>query len=379
MKIIGWNGKSKESKPHHVDMWYDRHTRCWVVQLLDDEDNQIGTAVYVYSKREAADEKKYLEKEHKLKSTDTAKHSQVLYHFTSIQGAYEILKHKNFLLSNALGTPSDARINSNKQYYLSTARSKVGRYTKVESHWQGAVLNLHADWFSSRYKVKPVDYWGRSFDGDRETEDRILSNKREISFSNASQVINALHVFVKDMVEDKRILPLIRKLLILAKLAHIPIYVYSDKSAFLSQNTAKAIPLKSLLHNLRGEAAPVSNRKEQMAKRDVNPYIELFHKKDTKELSKEAKRVRTNLVYHNYNNDTEQSLMSAIHNGKSTASIGKLADLMRKSKSATVKDFLAKLTKKWEPIMKADSDAEHAKWVKQDAEKRKREQENGKA
>jgi hypothetical protein len=36
-----------------TDRWYDKHTRSWVVQAKDSEDNQIGEAVYVASKREA--------------------------------------------------------------------------------------------------------------------------------------------------------------------------------------------------------------------------------------------------------------------------------------------------------------------------------------
>jgi hypothetical protein len=38
---------------HHTAVWYDRHTRSWVVQLLDDRDNQIGDADFVATKGEA--------------------------------------------------------------------------------------------------------------------------------------------------------------------------------------------------------------------------------------------------------------------------------------------------------------------------------------
>jgi len=37
-----------------VDVWYDRHTRSWVVQQKDDNGHQIGpSANYVYTRREA--------------------------------------------------------------------------------------------------------------------------------------------------------------------------------------------------------------------------------------------------------------------------------------------------------------------------------------
>lgn len=37
----------------YVSKWYDRSTRCWVVQVKDAEGNQIGDADYVHSKQEA--------------------------------------------------------------------------------------------------------------------------------------------------------------------------------------------------------------------------------------------------------------------------------------------------------------------------------------
>ena len=53
--------------PDHTDMWYDRHTRSWIVQLKDRYGNQIGDATYVYSKREATAERKYLQEKHGLR------------------------------------------------------------------------------------------------------------------------------------------------------------------------------------------------------------------------------------------------------------------------------------------------------------------------
>lgn len=61
MKIISINGKPIEDDPklpegqnvpHHTDRWYNRQERSWVVQLKDKYDNQIDSAVYVYSKQE---------------------------------------------------------------------------------------------------------------------------------------------------------------------------------------------------------------------------------------------------------------------------------------------------------------------------------------
>lgn len=36
-----------------VEYWYDRHIKSWTILRKDNEDNQVGNADYVYSKREA--------------------------------------------------------------------------------------------------------------------------------------------------------------------------------------------------------------------------------------------------------------------------------------------------------------------------------------
>jgi hypothetical protein len=36
-----------------VDRWYDRLQKTWVCQLKDTNDNQVGNAIFVYSKDEA--------------------------------------------------------------------------------------------------------------------------------------------------------------------------------------------------------------------------------------------------------------------------------------------------------------------------------------
>ena len=53
--------RSAAGKPTRVDMWYDRNTKSWVVQLKDERDDQIGDAVYVATKTEAEREKRLME------------------------------------------------------------------------------------------------------------------------------------------------------------------------------------------------------------------------------------------------------------------------------------------------------------------------------
>lgn len=53
--------------PHHVERWYDKHQRSWVVQLMDKYGNQIGNAHYDGDKQGAIDEEKRLKKEYHIK------------------------------------------------------------------------------------------------------------------------------------------------------------------------------------------------------------------------------------------------------------------------------------------------------------------------
>jgi hypothetical protein len=42
-------------KTYTIDRWYDRSLRSWIIQLMDENDFQVGEAVFVYSKKEAFD------------------------------------------------------------------------------------------------------------------------------------------------------------------------------------------------------------------------------------------------------------------------------------------------------------------------------------
>ena len=63
-RIVGWDPEQQqEPKATHVDAWYDRHTRLWVIQCLDEDGYQVGDAQYVYGKKDAMDRKAELERE----------------------------------------------------------------------------------------------------------------------------------------------------------------------------------------------------------------------------------------------------------------------------------------------------------------------------
>ena len=42
--------KTFELEVNHIEYWYDRRTRSWVIQRMDKQRNQIGEAIYVGTK-----------------------------------------------------------------------------------------------------------------------------------------------------------------------------------------------------------------------------------------------------------------------------------------------------------------------------------------
>lgn len=58
MKIIGINPiteqeRARLERPVSTQRWYDRATRSWVVQSLNEDGDQVGDATYVHGRGEA--------------------------------------------------------------------------------------------------------------------------------------------------------------------------------------------------------------------------------------------------------------------------------------------------------------------------------------
>ena len=49
-----------------LDMWYDRHTKLWVIQKLNKDGYQIGDAVIVYGKKSAMETAEEIRKEYNI-------------------------------------------------------------------------------------------------------------------------------------------------------------------------------------------------------------------------------------------------------------------------------------------------------------------------
>lgn len=64
MKINGVEYVPEEIVADYVEIWWDRHSRNWIVQVKTKEGYQVGNAVYVYTKPQAKEIQKELENEY---------------------------------------------------------------------------------------------------------------------------------------------------------------------------------------------------------------------------------------------------------------------------------------------------------------------------
>lgn len=288
----------------------------------------------------------------------------ILYHATTIHAAASILKNKEFSLTAAVGTDSErAHSKGSRFYYLSTARGKTADYTIHNIYNTGVVFNLNGDWFNSRYKTAPIDYWegwwikqreAGSKDRGREQEDRVFSYDSEIKLPTPmTDLISEIHVLITmDVLEkDDRFQVALRQLIISSKQNDIPVYVYNDKKDMILQNKSKTMDMKELVPLLKDK----SDRKPwPRMKRDwLKIWRELYYQDDRNNLSSYASRKAYDLMYGGGFRQEEMvtGLSADIHNSRKNVEekedLKKLLDIFRKEKITSPKEYIELLAKKW--------------------------------
>ena len=278
--------------------------------------------------------------------------SSVLYHSTDIWNVEKILKDNEFRLSTSAGTGSDNVFQKGKNvklYFMSTTRGKTGRYHATAGSLT-AILVLDGDKLGQRYEGAPVDYWGREFrkaDPRSEQEDRIWSDKPTVP--NAKDYIQEIHVLLKDPSEkmNDNWARALRRMLIEAKKANIPVYVYSDEDSWRLQNKENVIDLADI--NLSTDA-PEEPKSYWMSTNQspFDPYLELYYSKDRSKLSKKAGTMLYDLKWMGYRRDIVSRLAADLHNDKKKDTVRGIVDVMHKEGLKSPQEFIDLLVKKWE-------------------------------
>ena len=177
--------------------------------------------------------------------------TSLVYHFTYPNSALDILKTNKFILRSTF-INAENREKRKKFYFLSTSHVKFGGYAIRNLADSGVILVLDGSKFNQRYFGKPIDYWGRNFQIDKEkrvkyneNEERIYSDKPTIP--NARKYIKEIHVYVNDK-KNIYINDIYRDLLKEANKFGIPIYFYTNKTDFKTLNKRKALKISTLEH-----------------------------------------------------------------------------------------------------------------------------------
>jgi ribosomal protein S18 acetylase RimI-like enzyme len=277
--------------------------------------------------------------------------SPVLYHYTSAYNALDIIKNNRFQLAISVGSPSEAKLAPpGYNYFISFTRTLTGDYHRWASN--GAVmLNIDGTWFNGRYPVKPVDYWERSWlypdsDRTRESEDRVFAREPEIPANAITQV----HIFLHVAQEYRS--AQVRQLLITCKQRKIPVFLYDNETAWRLQDTRRSQKITAKLPTLKGIQLPGYTGR---SKNYLEDWIELLHKKATKELTKSADKLRYNLRYYAHKNE-DNGLTTEISNarkpgaGATRRSAIEILNYMRQHKIKSIIEFKNMIADKWDKI-----------------------------
>ena len=170
--------------------------------------------------------------------------TDILYHYTGVTGALDILKSGEFGLSVLTGADRK-HMPRGYDFFLSTTRTRTGDYHRSTGNI-GVMFVLNGRAIGQRYKVVPFDYWEQSWlathnrDGGyrtSESEDRILSNDPNIPIKYATEV----HVLVKDLRGNEKTTAQIRALIDLAEQRGMPHWTYFNETAWRLQDKRRAL------------------------------------------------------------------------------------------------------------------------------------------
>ena len=278
--------------------------------------------------------------------------TDILYHYTGTSAALSILQEKQFKLSSALGSVEVQYAPKDYNYFLSTARSRSGGY----HHYTGTsavMFVLDGRWISSRYPVKAINYWAGMDRGDRhsETEDRVFSKDPTMPITP----ILEMHVLLKEQNEYQS--PVTRKLLIAAKQAGIPTYLYKSEDAWRLQDTRRSVSIVDAKEVLRGQEV---TRYRSRGTRWLKPILDLLTAKSEAALGDRAKKMLRNVKYYwndandYYFRESIQGIKNDFSNARKPGSddyddLTQIISIMRQNRISSIPELMLLLNKKWAP------------------------------
>ncbi len=297
--------------------------------------------------------------------------SSIVYHYTSLLPARDILSTRKFKLTSAMGSHEQKYAPIGYPYFLSTTRTRRGGYHTNSLGRYGVLFVLDGDWYNRYYyynKAYPVDYYqdrnpmstaasGRS----SEAEDRIFSKESTMSIGGVKEI----HVLVgqgttpvTDSVKARA-----RQILILSKKQNIPAYFYTDATAWLNFDKRNLGDI-SLLTG-KEDISKVNLANKSTYKGYLYPWIEVMSAKNKNQLGTKAREIWYDLTFTSaYRlDDTTRGLANSMSNARKPDSgidrdhVVKLNDFMNKNKLTNVSQLVQFLAKKWQGIYNTEQEA----------------------
>lgn len=286
--------------------------------------------------------------------------TDILYHFAPIYAAASILKDGVFKLSNALSNRFEMELTQRDfPYFLSTTRTITSVYHRGQ---QGVMFVLDGKKINQRYHVKAVNYYSKPRDyysdnpqnqtnrstDHAEAEDRIFSKNSTIPID----VIVEMHVYCRRSSDTEN--PVVRELLLNAKINGIKTYFYDDSDAWQLLNKRKSLPITNRLVNgrLKGKHYQYKDtarqyQAKQDAKKSLKGYAELVFKNDYDDLSDEAKSILNTTSRFNPDEDLRGLLGNRDPRSLEYPMIIKLINYIRRSGFKTTTEFVEWIFEKW--------------------------------
>lgn len=279
--------------------------------------------------------------------------SPIVYHYTNINAALNIVNSGVFELSSTLGSIEEKYAPPGYPYFLSTTRTKTGDYHKIVGT-SAAMFVLDGTWYNQRYPARSVDYWLnrdplKSYGRAHEAEDRLFSKTPTIPING----VTGLHVLLKDKFPESRHITWIRKVLISAKRRGIPTYFYTDERAWRRLDTTNTgnIDILKRIDSAQRSGYVSSHRGY------LRPVLELIGAQKENQLSKKASSIKYSLRYHWDNPHVLKDIVHGFSNDFSNArkpgsgadreNVTKIIAFMRQKKLNTIYDLVDWLAKKW--------------------------------
>lgn len=238
------------------------------------------------------------------------KGSPILFHYTGISNALNMVNSGKINLTYAVG--ADRRSSSKgKAYYFSLSRIRHSGY-QHGSPFDAVIFEFDGMKLGSKYQIRPVDYWGYSWDIQRtspiadEQEDRLFSHDQEIPLY---PYLKSINVYVRPESSNNFVEDNLKRAKFIKKKAeenNIPFFIYNDLNAWRTNNRRKAVDLES------SDEIPLEYSSMGDDGKDIRTILKIIKDPFNKQEDEDVK----DFLYRNRGFDWKSSINSMISNAK---------------------------------------------------------------